>query len=185
MIRTAQTIIVAVVLGLLLGGCSVAGPGTASPTAPASPTATAADSTTPTTSTSASPSLPIPPTDSLEPPPDASLAAEGGDPVTGTLGSWTWAGGGSDSPWLSGAPIRLGAREPLAVRLAADEASTSWTAVRAPASAGNGVGATTLAEGTTAIRFEAPPPGAWTIALTVRFARGGSAVYYWLATVVG
>ena len=35
-------------------------------------------------------------------PPAATLAAEGGDPVAGQLGSYTWAGGGSDSPWLPG-----------------------------------------------------------------------------------
>ena len=50
-------------------------------------------------------------------PPDASLAAEGGDPVPGQLGTFTWAGGGSDSPWLPGTPITVGAGESLTVTL--------------------------------------------------------------------
>ena len=33
-------------------------------------------------------------------PPAASIAVEGGDPVTGQLGTFTWGDGGSDSPWL-------------------------------------------------------------------------------------
>ena len=58
------------------------------------------------------------------PPPDAgraaaaSLAVEGGDPVAGSLGSYTWAGGGSDSPWLPGAPMRVGSGERLRLTLA-------------------------------------------------------------------
>ena len=39
-------------------------------------------------------------------PPDAELAAEGGDPVTGQLGTYIWAGAGSDSPWLRGSADR-------------------------------------------------------------------------------
>src|SRR5690242_17082689 len=51
-------------------------------------------------------------------PPAASLSAEGGDPVVGELGSNTWHGAGSDSPWLQGSPIRVGASEPLTVTIA-------------------------------------------------------------------
>ena len=49
-------------------------------------------------------------------PPVASLAAEGGDPVAGSLGSFTWGDGGSDSPWLAGAPITAGSGEQFTVR---------------------------------------------------------------------
>ena len=48
-------------------------------------------------------------------PPAASLAVEGGDPVTGQLGTFTWGDGGSDSPWLPGAPIAVGTGEQLTV----------------------------------------------------------------------
>ena len=51
-------------------------------------------------------------------PPAASLAVEGGDPVVGQLGSFTWGDGGSDSPWLPGAPIPVGAGERLTVAIA-------------------------------------------------------------------
>ena len=41
-------------------------------------------------------------------PPVASIGVEGGDPVVGQLGTYAWAGGGSSSPWLPGAPIAVG-----------------------------------------------------------------------------
>jgi hypothetical protein len=63
-------------------------------------------------------------------PPAASLAAEGGEPVTGQLGSFTWHGAGSDSPWLPGAPVHVGDGEPLTVVLADDIPVTEWTARR-------------------------------------------------------
>ena len=43
------------------------------------------------------------------------LAAEGGDPVAGQLGTYTWAGRRIGRPWLPGAPIAVGAGEPLTV----------------------------------------------------------------------
>src|SRR6266576_2728071 len=42
-------------------------------------------------------------------PPSAALAADGGDPVVGQLGTYTWLDGGSDSPWLPGTTIAVGA----------------------------------------------------------------------------
>ena len=51
-------------------------------------------------------------------PPAAALAVEGGDPVTGQLGTFTWGDGGSDSPWLPGAPIAVGTGEQLTVSIA-------------------------------------------------------------------
>ena len=52
----------------------------------------------------AHPAPPARPSRSRAEPPAATLAVEGGDPVAGQLGSFTWNGGGSDSPWLPGAP---------------------------------------------------------------------------------
>src|SRR4051812_37540605 len=61
-------------------------------------------------------------------PPAAALAVEGGDPVDGQLGTYVWGDGGSDSPWLHGALITVGAREPLSVALRPDQQIASWSA---------------------------------------------------------
>lgn len=139
-----------------------------------------------TTTTSPAPSLGPSPAASVaaspgspEPPP-ASLAAEGGDPVAGSLGSFTWGGGGSDSPWLPGSPVHVGAGERLTVTVAGDVGVAGWTARRVPAGSTDGAAAVGLGDGTGAIAFQAPPSGAWSVQLTVRFAGDlGSAAYYW------
>ena len=112
-------------------------------------------------------------------PPDASLAAEGGDAVVGQLGSFTWGDGGSDSPWLPGAPIAVGAGEPLSVTLADDTPVGAWTAVRAPAGSSTGAGAAEAGEGSGLIGFAIGQPGRWTVAVTIGFLAGGSATWYW------
>jgi hypothetical protein len=113
-------------------------------------------------------------------PPDAALAAEGGDPVTGRLGTYLWLGTGSDSPWLLGAPLAVGAGEPLTLRLDPDADILAWTARSVPAGTQGPEGATTLAEGTGDPVFDAPGPGAWTVEVFVGFAGGaGEASYFW------
>ncbi len=112
-------------------------------------------------------------------PPDASLAAEGGDPVVGQLGSFTWGGGGSDSPWLPGTPIAVGAGEPLSVTLADPTRIAAWTAVRAPVTSTTGSGAVPAGAGSGTVSFAVPAPGRWTVAVTVRFDGGDSATWYW------
>jgi hypothetical protein len=115
----------------------------------------------------------------LTEPPAASLAADGGDPVVGQLGSYVWANGGSDSPWLQGAPITVGAVEPLAMVVDPAVRIATWAARLVPADASSPAGAVSLGEGTGSPRFEAPGPGAWTVAVEVRFADGlGSAAYF-------
>jgi hypothetical protein len=117
-------------------------------------------------------------------PPAAALAAEGGDPVTGQLGSFTWADGGSDSPWLPGTPVVVGAGEPLTVTLADGVAVADWSARRVPAGTTDGAGAVGLGSGPTPVTFAAPRPGSWSVQVTVTFAGGlGSAAYYWQLTV--
>jgi len=124
------------------------------------------------------------PARSSDAPPSASLAVEGGDPVAGQLGSYTWNGGGSDSPWLPGAPIRVGTGERLTVSLATDPGVAEWTARRAAPGSLDGAGAVALGQGTAGIRFSAPPAGSWSVQLTIRFADDlGSATYYWKVTV--
>ena len=74
-------------------------------------------------------------------PPEAALAAEGGDPVPGQLGSYTWDGTGSESPWLPGAPIAVGAGESLSVTLVPPTASGTWRARYVPAEQTDAAGA--------------------------------------------
>lgn len=160
--------ILAVGLAATLAAC---GAGTGG----ASPVATALD--WPLISTSASP---VSPTDATAGPPAARLAAEGGDPVEGQLGTYTWGDGGSDSPWLSGAPIAVGAGEPLTVTLDGTPSIASWTAIHVPVTADGPAGGVVLGSGTGVPTFAAPGSGSWTVDLEVVFADGlGTAHYAW------
>jgi hypothetical protein len=117
-------------------------------------------------------------------PPAALIAVEGGDPVVAQLGSFTWGEGGSDSPWLPGASIDVAAGERLTVTLADGMGVADWTARRVQAGTSNGTGAVGLGEGLAPISFPAPPAGAWSVQIVVRFAADlGSATYYWQVTV--
>lgn len=122
----------------------------------------------------------------LDLPPEASLAVEGGDPVVGDLGSFTWHNSGSDSPWLPGEPMRIGVGEVLTMHLAAGVGIERWTAqmqafplspTQSPIRGfGQGQG--------TAVSFPAPPRGAWSVHVSINFAGNqGSAEYYWQITV--
>jgi len=116
----------------------------------------------------------------LDAPPDALLAAEGGDPVVGRLGTYIWLDSGSDAPWLPGAPIAVGAGEPLTVSFAPPSEIATWAARMVPASADGPDGAISLGEGTGAPAFVAPDSGSWTVDLAVTFPAGaGSAHYFW------
>jgi hypothetical protein len=175
---------------LLCVACATTGPAPTTSPAPsavavatASPVAppTAALTPTPTVVATASPAAP---TAGSAEPPRASLATEGGDPVDGQLGSYTWAGGGSDSPWLPGAPLRVGIGERLTLTLASGVGVADWTARRIPAASGggppDGSGAVALGGGAAPMTFDAPAPGRWSVQVAVRFVDGlGSATYYW------
>jgi hypothetical protein len=118
-------------------------------------------------------------------PPAAWLRVEGGDPVLGQVGSFTWAGGGSDSPWLPGGRIRVGAGERLLLTLAPATATGPWSARSAAQGTLDGAGAVALGEGGgEPIGFAAPGPGTWSVQVAVRFAGElGSATYYWQVEV--
>jgi hypothetical protein len=118
-------------------------------------------------------------------PPMAGLAAEGGDPVTGQLGSYTWHDAGSDAPWLPGTPLTVGAGEPLTVRFDPPTAISSWRARVVPATNTDAAGARSLGEGSaTPPMFDAPDVGRWTVELQVLFAAdAGDAVWFWSLTV--
>jgi len=152
-------------------GTSIGSPGTTGPAASPGPAATPAETASAPPSAVASR-----PTE----PPAASLAAEGGDPVAGQLGSYTWLTGGSDSPWLPGAPIDVGAQEPLTVTIGDGVAVVEWSARRTTAGSTSGTGAVSLGRGGPPVAFAAPGPGTWSVQVTIRFADDlGSASYYW------
>ena len=118
-------------------------------------------------------------------PPSATLAADGGDPAVGQLGSYTWLDGGSDSPWLPGTPLTVGAGEPLTVAIGGGVAVADWSARRVTAGRTDGSGAIALGEAAgPPVAFAAPAAGTWSVQVTVRFANDlGSAAYYWRLTV--
>jgi hypothetical protein len=119
-------------------------------------------------------------------PPAASLAAEGGDAVEGQLGTYIWRDGGSDSPWLPGSRIAVGAGEPLSVELDPAIEVAAWQARSVPAGVDGPAGAASLGEGTGTPAFPAPGSGTWTIEVHVAFDRGiGDASYFWRLEVSG
>jgi hypothetical protein len=124
------------------------------------------------------------PIDAPAEPPVATLAVEGGEAVIGQLGSYTWAGAGSDSPWLPGSPLIAAAGEPLGLSLAPAVPIAAWTASAVTAGSPDGVGAVRLGSDSTAVAFVTPPSGDWSVQVEIRFAGDlGSAAYYWHLTV--
>jgi hypothetical protein len=117
-------------------------------------------------------------------PPVAALAAEGGDPTDGQLGTYVWGDGGSDGPWLRGARVEVGSGEPLVVSFRPDETVATWSARSVPSTADGPAGATVLGEGSGQPRFPAPQRGTWTVEVHVVFAaNAGSASYFWQLAV--
>ncbi len=119
-------------------------------------------------------------------PPAARLTAEGGDPVTGQLGTYTWAGAGSDSPWLHGAPLAVGHGEPLTLAFHPAIDIATWRARYVPVTADDPRGAIPLGEGVGAPAFATPGAGRWTVEVAVTFGDdAGSASYFWELDVDG
>ena len=181
MARTLAVVRLAVILALALclTGCTGGG---------SSPAPTAGSSVAPTPASpppSAPPATPEATAASLAEPPEVSMATEGGDPVAGSLGSFTWGDGGSDSPWLPGGPIASGIGEQLSVVVAGAVPVRDWVAKRIEAGVADGSGAVAIASGGAApITFTAPPPGDWSVQVVVTFGDElGAATYYWHLTV--
>jgi hypothetical protein len=150
---------------------------------PSGSVASSAAAATPPPTVAAAPSSQAPSAAATEPP-AATLAVEGGDPVTGQLGTFIWGDGGSDSPWLPGSPIAVGSGERLTVALADGVGVATWSAKRVPAGTTDGSGAVGLGTGGPPIAFDAPGIGSWSVQVPVDFDGGlGSASYYWLVTV--
>ena len=166
----ALAMLVAAVAGCTAGDASSPGPATATPVpvVGATPVVTASP----------------PPASPGDSPPEATVAVDGGDPVTGQLGTYVWGESGSDAPWLPGTPIAVGAGETLVVALAPPVTVSDWSARYGPAEADGPDGAVPLAAGTGPPAFTAPPVGRWTVAVTIRFADGlGEATYSWAVGV--
>jgi hypothetical protein len=188
-LRRAWIGAITLTVALLVSACTAAGTSDLPPPLGASPSATAGETVAaptaePTPSIAPSPSA-IASDPTMPEPPAASLAVDGGDPVVGALGSFTWAGGGSDSPWLPGNPIRVGNGERFTLTLADPIGIDTWTASYVPAADVQSATSVGLAEGTGApVLFEVPPPGRWSVYVSVRFSDGlGSAAYFWLVDV--
>jgi hypothetical protein len=168
-----RAVVAVVVATIIAVGC---GPTVTAPTR-------APTGTPPNASSLAPSSPPAPPSPSLagrDAPPDAILAAEGGDPVTGQLGTYVWFGTGSDAPWLTGAPLTVGSGEPLYLNVVPEGRIAGWEVRDLPAEAASPEEATTIAKGTGAPAFEAPGAGTWTVEVTLEFAGGaGRAAYFW------
>jgi hypothetical protein len=186
--RSMPTVGLALLIVGFLTACSAPGNSPSPPTTEASPASSVAPTTTVIPSTIASEEPPAPeptPEPQIPEPPAASIAVDGGDPVVGELGSFGWKNAGSDSPWLDGSPIHVGAGELLVFTLAEPVAIESWQASRVIPGDRDETGAVGIGEGSgEPITFDAPPSGSWSVGVSVLFVDNlGSAAYYWLIEV--
>jgi len=172
--RTRFMVALVPTLAIGLAGCA------SQPVLPKAPTPTPASVATSAPASTGLPSIGRP---GIDAPPDAELSVEGGDPVTGRLGTFVWRGGGSDSPWLPGTPIRAGAGETLRVAPAPDLLTSGWSALLTPAANTDGEGAVGAGSGSAVVDVTAPGAGSWTLAVTIAYGDLGSATYFWLLEV--
>ena len=148
-------------------------------------TAWAAAACAVTTTASAPTTAAVPPSTRAEAtpaqPPVARLRLAPQPPVDGSLGSYTWLGTGSDSPWLPGTAVALPAGRTASVTLEPSIPIVSWRIRRGTAT---GDAQRVIARGD-AIPIEfAVPDVSGTIQLAVEYGPAGSAVYYWAVTPV-
>ena len=173
------------VLVVLLAACTTSSPTTSSvsPSATASPSTALANGASPAsaaTAPAATMTAAASRSTATSGPPQAQLTAEEGDPVMGQLGTYVWHGEGSDSPWLPGAPMAVGEREPLSMTFARPVDVTAWQARTVPAGADGPAGANAIGDGTGIPTFAAPTSGAWTLEVHVVFGDdAGDASYFW------
>jgi hypothetical protein len=112
-------------------------------------------------------------------PPDAFLTVDPMPRVRGALGTYTWLGTGSDSPWLPGTPVVLPAGRTARVVLEPPIEPVTWR-MRKGAADGSGIAALASGSGSR-IEFTVPR-GATTVALEVDFGATGSAAWFWAVT---
>ena len=148
-----------------------------SPTTVATPATTAAPTV--------APADPTPPADGgpgTAAPPVVTLTVPGLGDIAGELGSYTWGGSGSDSPWIAAKTgPRVLADTELAIAVA-DITADHWTAAWAPVSdgrAGNPVSSATGEDGAP-IRVTAPSvQGPWSLRIEAWFGNQWHAAWYW------
>ena len=118
-------------------------------------------------------------------PPDALLTIDGAPAVAGELGSYTYLGRGSDSPWLPAAmlrPVEVGAGGRLVVRLATGEpiAGGSARVARAGDTQGSRTEPLGLSQEQQEVVIVGPGPGSWVLAVELDYADdAGSGLYFW------
>jgi hypothetical protein len=118
-------------------------------------------------------------------PPAALLTGDGAPAVAGELGSYTYLGRGSDSPWLPAAmlqPVEVGAGERLVVQLANGEPIPAGSARVAQAADAEGTRTESLglSQEQQSLVIFGPGPGSWVLAVELDYADGaGSGVYFW------
>jgi hypothetical protein len=124
--------------------------------------------------------------DSIDPlpgPPSASLVARGAAPAPGMLGSYTWLGAGSDSPWIV-PPTERAVRTagPFTVTLQPGGPPISaWTARWAPIlnGAAGASAASTTGNGSPIVVTGPPRRGTWGLLVDVQFGEGHRAAFSW------
>jgi hypothetical protein len=193
--------VVAAALGATLVAACTTGSATPSPSAtapgasaPATAAAPPGPVTPPPPTPSGSPSSP-PAAQTPDPevevpatPPRALLVDADAGSTVGALGSYTWGDGGSDSPWIVVRAGRAAAGAgPWALSFAPDVPVDAWTAAWASIRNGRPGQIAGYEQGTTGqVAFIGPTgPGPWTLKVEVRFAGGGSAVYFWRLRAAG
>ena len=181
-----RTTVVGMAVAMLTAGCTAVpgsslDPDSPSPATSPIPVTPATPIATNTPEPTLEPAMtPAPTVAGIDSPPEALLAVEGGDPVMGQLGTNTWKNGGSDAPWLRGAPITVGAGEPLTVTFLPGFDVASWRTRYVPAASDGQSGGASLGEGVGQPTFPAPAAGSWTVDVTVTFhVENGRADYYW------
>jgi hypothetical protein len=115
-------------------------------------------------------------------PPSALLADADEVPVAGTLGSYTWGNGGSDSPWIIvGVDRAATGTGPWTMSFEPEVPVESWVAAWAAIRDGRPGRVEGYEQGATGpIMLTGPTgPGPWTLKVEVRVVGGGSAVYFW------
>jgi hypothetical protein len=196
----ASRVVVSLALAATVAGCAGQN-GSPSPTfsgtaasAPATPAGGHASAATPvptgpSTTSPVATGSPVgaasPVVSGLAAPPSADLRGLAGNaPAPGILGSYVWAGGGSDAPWIVGERAgTVAARGRLEVTVAG-LIPDGWTAAWANVANGQASGPRDAQSGTRSAVVTAPSTaGDWSLRVTATFGPGRSATYFWRVTV--
>jgi hypothetical protein len=176
---TVRATVLAVLL-VTLAACGSVAPATprAEATAPTAPTAP------PASEPASQPAAPTPIPDAQ--PPDALLVGVAAGPVAGDLGTFTWAGLTSDSPWVVGrAGGSADAGATLAVEFRPDVGEATWVTTWARLAGGEAQQPDDVSDPATGpVRVTLPAePGTWSLQLFARFGSGRDAAWYWRVEV--